>query len=90
MDFDKGPLEKLNKILTVAAVIIVAVWIWKWLGPDGETARKESEGAFLSYSGIFSLGVAVSCLGYLVWRFLGWLFWKKYFGDKPPPDGSAR
>lgn len=90
MDFEKGPLQKLNKILTVAAVIIAAVWILKWLGPEGRAIQEESGRTLFSYSGILSLGIAVCCLGYLVWRFLSWLFWKKYFGDKQPPDDPLR
>lgn len=79
MDFEKGPLHRINRILTAAAVITLAIWLWKWFGADGGTLREEGGRAFLSYKGLFSLGVAVACAGYLVWRFFDWLFWKKYF-----------
>lgn len=78
VEFEKGPLQRINKILTVAAVIILAMWLWKRFGG---AVREESGKAFLSYSGLFSLGVAVVCAGYLLWRFFDWLFWKKYFTD---------
>lgn len=79
MEFEKGPLGKINKILTAAAVITLAIWLRKWFGPDGGTIRREAGKAFLSYRGLLSLGVAVVCAGYLLWRFFDWLFWRKYF-----------
>lgn len=79
MEFEKGPLGRINKILTAVAVIILAMWLWKWFGPDGAATRGKAGESFLSYRGLFSLGVAVACAGYLLWRFLDWLFWRKYF-----------
>lgn len=86
MNFEKSRWEKLNKILTFVAVVILVVWIWKWFSPEGKMVREDNWGTFFSMGGLFFIGVAAVCGGYLLWRFLDWLFWRKYFHDQPPPD----
>lgn len=90
MKFERSPWEKLNRILTAVAVLYLGVWLWKWLGPESSGVRKggalRAWDAGFTLTELFWVGVAVACLGYLLWRFLGWLFWRKYFGSSPPPD----
>lgn len=90
MNYDKSPWERLNRILSIAAVIIMIIWAWKWFGPADDGIRRDSERVFLSPAGLFWLGIAVASCGYLLWRFLDWLFWRKYFRDKKPPDEPMR
>lgn len=90
MNFEKSPWERINRILSIAAVIIMIIWAWKWFGPAGDEIRRDNERVFLSPTGLFWLGMAVACSGYLLWRFLDWLFWRKYFHDKRPPDEPMR
>lgn len=86
MDFEKSPWQKINKVLTVAAAVILLVWVWKRLGTESEGVRRSIGDRPLTFGGMFSIGTAVACCGYLLWRFLDWLFWRKYFSGKPPPD----
>lgn len=90
VDFEKSPWGKINKILTFAAVTIMMIWLWKWFGQDVKRVREESWGTAFTFSSLFSIGIAVACSGYLLWRLLDWLFWRKYFHDKQPPDEPMR
>lgn len=90
MNFERSPWEKLNKILIVAALLYLGVWAWKWFGPGEPVARNIGKMRAISFGStlweLFWVGTAIACAGYLLWRFLCWLFWRKYFGDNPPPD----
>ncbi len=90
MDFERSPWEKFNRILTVIAVLFLSVWAWNWFGPDGSTVRQAGEirarSSGFTLMEFFWISIAVTCAGYLLWRFLSWLFWRKYFGGSPPPD----
>jgi len=90
MNLDDIPGKKINNILTAAAVLILMLWAWEWFGP-GSADLRHSGGALLERRGmgfadLLSLGVAVACGGYLLWRFLSFFFWRKYFNDEKPPD----
>lgn len=90
MDFDNIPGKKINNILTVIAILVLMVWAWNWFGPGSADVRS-SGAAFLrkgglSFIDLLSIGIAVACAGYLLWRFLSFLFWRKYFNDEKPPD----
>lgn len=83
--------SKLNRILTIAAIIMVLIWARGFFSSSGGTG-----GAGLSQlfsSGTVSLiwiAVGVVCFGYLLWRFMSALFWRKYFhGEKPPEDDDS-
>ncbi|MEG2019759.1 MAG: hypothetical protein RRZ70_04715 [Synergistaceae bacterium] len=72
----------INTILTYISVIMILVWCWRWLGPGSEIRRKE----LLMTSGYpliwyLWIGLAVASLGYLLWKFLLFIYWKKYNGD---------
>jgi Ni,Fe-hydrogenase I cytochrome b subunit len=78
-------MKRLNEVLTVAAVIITGLWIWKWFfTPEGRMARGSYRG--MPMSRYLSLSIIIVCAGYLLWRFMAYIYWKKYFGDDEPPD----
>ncbi len=91
MDFDKIPKKTINNILTVAAVVFLMFWAWKWFGPGSAEVRQsgglELKRTGLSFTDLIWIGVAVTSGGYLLWRGLTALFWHKYFKDTAPPDG---
>ncbi|MCD7953034.1 MAG: hypothetical protein LUG14_08975 [Synergistaceae bacterium] len=81
----------INRILTAVAVVMMMVWAWKFFGPGSAHTRRSGmaalRGAGMDFSTLLWISIAVVCGGYLLWRFLGWLFWHKYFkGEKPPED----
>ena len=39
-----------------------------------------------SYGGLLWISISVVCLGYLLWRFMSWFFWHKYFREDPPDE----
>ena len=84
--------KTLNRILTVFAVGMTLIWVWKYFGPGSGQTRNSGaavlRGAGTSLSSLFFLSIAVVCLGYLLWRFMSWLFWRKYFHDDPPRGGD--
>lgn len=91
MDWNK--IWKLfNRVLTVFAVAMTALWAWKFFGPGSEETRRSGaaalRGAGTSLSSLFWLSIAVVCAGYILWRFMSWLFWRKYFHDDPPRGGK--
>lgn len=78
----------LNRILTAVAVIMVAVWAYKFfIMPDSGTVRSAHEHVSGGTSSLLWLSIVVVCAGYLLWKILGWLFWHKYF-DEDPPDNN--
>lgn len=76
----------LNRILTVFSILMTAIWLWKFFGPGSGPTRRAAFTAAraggLDVMRLFWLSVAVVCAGYLLWRFLCWLFWGKYFKDE--------
>lgn len=75
----------LNKVLTFIAIAIMLLWVrYHFFTAEGRAARAAYRG--LSVSTLLSLSIFIVCLGYLFWRFMSYIFWRKYFGDKPPPD----
>ncbi len=84
MDWNKM-WKMLNMVLTVFAVGMTMLWAWKFFGPGSSETRKSGmaalNGAGMSLSSLFWISIAVVCLGYLLWRFMSWLFWHKYFKD---------
>lgn len=79
-----------NMILTALSGAVVMVWIWKFFGPGGNVARRAGNaalsGAGFGIGGLFWISLSVVCGGYLLWRFMIRLFWRKYFDDDPPPE----
>ena len=90
MEFDNYPKKLINKILTVISALILMIWAWKWLGPGSEEVRgrgiAQAAKAGMSFGDLVWIGIAVACGGYLLWRFMSYIFWKKYFKDELPPD----
>ena len=82
--------NRLNRILTVAAIVMVLIWARRFFSSSGGgTGGAGVSQAAFSGTGLMTLlwiGVAVVCLGYLLWRLLSALFWKKYFHDEKPPE----
>ncbi|OUO92980.1 hypothetical protein [Cloacibacillus sp. An23] len=80
--------KTLNMILTALAAAVMMAWIWKFFGPGGAEARRAGGallgGAGTSFGGLLWISVSVVCLGYLLWRFMSWFFWHKYFREDPP------
>lgn len=86
-----SPRRMINRILTAVAVVMMMVWAWKFFGPGSAHTRRSGmaalRGAGMDFATLFWISIAVVCGGYLLWLFLGWLFWHKYFkGEKPPED----
>lgn len=83
--------KAINMILTALSAAIVMVWVWKFFGPGSEETRRAGSAALggigASYGGLLGISISVACLGYLLWRFMSWLFWHKYFREDPP-DGD--
>ena len=83
MEFDNYPKKLINKILTVISALILMIWAWKWFGPGSEEVRgrgiAQAAKAGMSFGDLVWIGVAVACGGYLLWRFMSYIFWKKYF-----------
>ena len=90
MDFDKIPKKTINNILTAVAVVFLMFWAWKWFGPGSAEVRQsgqlELKRTGLSFTDLIWISVAVTSGGYLLWRGLTALFWRKYFKDGTPPD----
>ncbi|MEG1823984.1 MAG: hypothetical protein RRY12_10090 [Cloacibacillus sp.] len=84
--------KMLNRVLTVFAAVMMAVWVWKFFGPGSLTTRRNGMAALgrsgMDFSTLFWISIAVVCCGYLLWRFMGWLFYRKYFHQDPPDDGK--
>ena len=82
--------KALNTILTALAAAVLMAWIWEFFGPGGQEARRSGSamlsGLGTSFSGLLWISIAVVCLGYLLWRFMSWLFWHKYFHEDPPDN----
>lgn len=82
--------KALNMILTALSAAILMVWVWKFFAPGSEETRRAGSAALggigSSYGGLLWISIAVVCLGYLLWRFMSWLFWHKYFHEDPPDD----
>ena len=81
----------INRILTAVAVVMMMVWAWKFFGPGSAHTRRSGmaalRGAGMDFATLVWISSAVVGGGDLLWRFLGWLFWHKYFkGEKPPED----
>lgn len=90
MDFDNFPNKRINNILTLIAVLVLMVWAWKWFGPGSSDVRISGETSLnrvgLGFAGLTWLGVTVVSGGYLLWRFMTYIFWHKYFKGENPPD----
>ncbi len=90
MGFDKISSKTLNNILTAIAALFLMFWAWKWFGPGSADIRQSGESELrrsgLSFLDLISIGIAVTSSGYLLWRLLTLLFWRKYFKNDPPPD----
>ncbi|MCF0248472.1 MAG: hypothetical protein HUJ86_07685 [Synergistes sp.] len=89
MDGDK--IRRLiNRILTALAVVMLAIWAWKFFGPGSGEVRRESAKALggigMTFGSLFWIAIAAVCCGYLLWRFMTWFFWRKYFKDEDPPE----
>lgn len=82
--------KALNLILTALSAAILMVWIWKFFGPGSEETRRAGSAALggigSSYGGLLWISISVVCLGYLLWRFMSWFFWHKYFREDPPDE----
>ena len=80
----------LNGILAALSVAMIAIWAWKFFGPESGGTRRAGisrlAGAGINFYTLLWLSIAIVCLGYLLWRFLSMLFWKKYFKDEKPPE----
>ena len=80
--------EFINKILTVVSLLFLMIWAWRYFGPGGDEVRvkgsAEAAKIGMSFADFMWIGIAVSCGGYLLWRFLSYIFWKKYFTDDFP------
>lgn len=75
MELERGPWDRINKILTFAAALFLVVWLLRWLG----SGARYGGDFVLTWRTLLSLGVIVTCCGYLLWRFMTWFFWNKYF-----------
>ena len=82
--------KAINMILTALSAAILMVWVWKFFGPGSEETRSAGNAALgsigSSLGGMLWISISVACLGYLLWRFMGWLFWHKYFHEDPPDE----
>lgn len=87
MSFWEKIKRALNRIFTLLAVVMAVVWLWKYFGPGSGPVRSAGSAAMrragMSFSSMIWLSVAVVCGGYLLWRFMSWLFFRKYFKDMP-------
>ncbi|MCD7877834.1 MAG: hypothetical protein LUH49_12915, partial [Cloacibacillus porcorum] len=76
-----SPRRMINRILTAVAVVMMMVWAWKFFGPGSAHTRRSGmaalRGAGMDFATLFWISIAVVCGGYLLWLFLGWLFWHK-------------
>ncbi len=83
--------KALNMILTALAAAVAMVWVWKFWWPGSVENRLAGAaplgGAGTNFGRLLWLSVSVVCLGYLLWRVMGWFFWHKYFHEDPP-DGE--
>lgn len=84
--------SRLNRILTIAAIVMVLIWARRFFG----SAVRGTGGAPVSqaFSGgstmsLLWIAIAIVCFGYLLWRLMSMLFWKKYFGDEEPPKDDS-
>lgn len=86
----KSAREFINRALTVVSLLFLMMWAWRYFGPGGEEVRAkggaEAAKIGMSFADFIWIGIAVSCGGYLLWRFLSYIFWKKYFTDDFPSD----
>lgn len=84
--------KALNMILTALAAAVAMVWVWQFFGPGSGAARTKGaallRGSGTDFGTLLWLSISVVCLGYLLWRFLSWLFWRKYFRDEDPPENG--
>lgn len=95
MSADRFPGGMVHKLLTFFSFLVLAMCAWKFFGP-GSSAARVSGTRFLGgtyfggFSRMFSVSIAVVCFGYLLWRFMTFIFWHKYFKDKPmPPEDDG-
>ncbi len=88
--FENIPKKLINTILTVVSAVVMMMWAWRYFGPGGREVRAhgsaQAAAIGLSFGDFVWIGVAVACGGYLLWRLLSYLFWRKYFKDELPPD----
>ncbi len=70
--------KTVNRILTLLAIAILAVWCWKAFGPGGRQFRANMPFVGFGLRQLFFIGVAACCVGYLVWRALTYYFETKY------------
>lgn len=83
--------KTVNRILIILSTLFLLLWGRKWFGPGSATVRADGEFALsriaLSFSDLVWIAVAVVCAGYLLWRYLSYLFWRKYFkGESVPKE----
>lgn len=83
--------KTVNTILTAISAAVVMIWAWKFFGPGGEETRRAGSAALAAvgsgFGGLLWISLTVVCLGWLLWRFMSWFFWHKYFREDPP-DGE--
>ncbi|MDO4952433.1 MAG: hypothetical protein Q4E34_01225 [Synergistaceae bacterium] len=70
--------KMVNRILTLLTVLILVFWCWKVFGPGGQEIRNRFIGTGFGLRQMFFMGVAVCCIGYLLWRGLAYYYEKKY------------
>ena len=82
--------KALNMLLTALSAAMLMVWVWKFFGPGSEETRRAGSAALggigSSYGGGVWISISVVCLGELLWRFMSWFFWHKYFREDPPDE----
>ncbi|MDO5562206.1 MAG: hypothetical protein Q4F74_01175 [Synergistaceae bacterium] len=84
--FDRYGRGALNRILTVLSAVIVLRWGWEYFNTDQDVLRRSNE-EFAARTGLSAsrslwIGIAVVSAGYLFWRFMVYIFWRKYFKDE--------
>lgn len=70
---------RIQRLLTIVSVAIIALWAWKFFAANPQNAsslftRGRTQSMLL-------IGIIGFCVAYLLWRFLSFFFWKKYFDE---------
>lgn len=78
--------NRLNRILTAAAIVMVLIWARRFFSSSGSAGVSQAASSGTGLMTLVWISVAVVCLGYLLWRLLSALFWRKYFHDEKPPE----